>query len=154
MSAAVISPDDFLPEQAVIDRWPIIKPSALRGARRRGDIDYYQFPAGVHYTAQQVQAWLDRSFLRRARPTDAAPTATPPMTESDGSSADTISTSPIATVAEAGTPAGMRALPPDLALSVAEASAQRILAKQSGGSSRLSPKPPRRQTKRLIHATS
>jgi len=68
-SMIVIDPANFLSEDEVLKRWPMLTKAELRRARRAHPpkIEFYAFrkkSGGPCYTAEQVQAYIDRSYLR------------------------------------------------------------------------------------------
>ena len=67
----VIHPTDFLSEEEVLKRWPMLTRAELRRARRANPpkIEFYQFrkrTGGPCYTPEQVQRYIDRAYLRGA----------------------------------------------------------------------------------------
>src|SRR5262245_7299462 len=79
----IIDPSDLLSEEEVIARWRMLTRAELRRARKDGTIEFYEFrkrSGGPCYTPQQVQGYLDRTYLRPKiwlkRPDSGAPTAT------------------------------------------------------------------------------
>ncbi|KPH80686.1 hypothetical protein [Bosea vaviloviae] len=129
----VISPEAYLSEAAVEDRWRFLKAGELRRARKSGRIAFYAFPTGPHYTAEAVQEYLDRSYHRSAAwPNVSTGQPSNQAAPSDGNSAVTTSMflTPIAEVST--TPVAMT---PELALSAAEACVQRMARKRSKPSS-------------------
>jgi hypothetical protein len=140
----VINPSDFLSEEEVLKRWPMLSRSELRKARRANPpkIGFYAFAkktGGPCYTPEQVQAYIDATYLRagecKKRPD--LPSLQQSLS-SDSSSEDTISTGRIPTGAVTGMPAGMT---PELAKSAAAAFKRQISTKPR--SSSLSSSPPR-----------
>jgi hypothetical protein len=142
----VIEPFDFLPEEQVLQRWPMLTRTELRRARKASPprISFYAFPkksGGPCYTPEQVQAYIDATYLRagqcdqsRNLPSSQA-LSNPP---SGSRSADTTSAVNTSIVAAPGTPAAMT---PELAASAAEALAQRILSRRKSSSQHSSPRP-------------
>ncbi len=65
----VIDPADFLFENEVLERWPMLTKAELRRARRANPprIEFYSFErksGGPRYTPEQVQSYIDRTYLR------------------------------------------------------------------------------------------
>ena len=65
----VIDPADFLFENEVLKRWPMLTKAELRRARRANPprIEFYSFrkkSGGPRYTPEQVQSYIDRTYLR------------------------------------------------------------------------------------------
>lgn len=56
----------FITEQDVHDTWPFLLPSAIRTARRNGELPYYQFLRGPHFKIADVEAYIERKFRRDA----------------------------------------------------------------------------------------
>jgi hypothetical protein len=135
----VIEPLEFLTEEQVLQRWPMLTRAELRRARKANPpkISFYTFPkktTGPCYTPEQVQAYIDVTYLRagqgdqsRNRPSHQALSS--PLSASR--LADTTSTGSTLPEAAPGTPAGMT---PELATSAAEALAQRILSRRKSSS--------------------
>ena len=141
----VISPSDFLSEGEVLKRWPMLTRSELRKARRANPpkIGFYAFAkrtGGPCYTPEQVQAYIDATYLRvgecEKRPDLLSLQQSP--SSSGSSSEDTISTSRTPTAAVTGMPVGMT---PELAKSAAAAFKRQISSKPR--SSSLNSSPPR-----------
>jgi hypothetical protein len=142
----VIAPNDYIPEVDVIARWPMLTAKELRRARKNELIGFYNFKNGPCYTAEQVQSYIDQTYLKgkpcaaRSQQPESQPNRAPLPTKplkSEGS----ISTG--RTLPEAGSsmPAGMT---PDLALSAVAHLGQRIGRRQKlnslPSSSRLPPR--------------
>jgi hypothetical protein len=130
-------PPEFLSEQEVLKRWPMLTRGELRKARRANPpkIGFYAFAkknGGPCYTVEQVQAYIDATYLRSSPSCRAQPETQPTAS----SSPDIISTNRTQTEEDSGTPAGMT---PALARSAAEALAQRILSKPKSHSRKSSP---------------
>jgi hypothetical protein len=129
MSSAVINPDNYLSEAEVLTRWPMLTAKELRKARKNGLITFYNFRGGPHCTPEQVQDYIDRTYLkggdqcvdRSHGPTQQSPQ--PPPARSHLKSADTISTGHTPTGAASSMLAGMT---PELVASGAELLKQRI----------------------------
>jgi hypothetical protein len=65
----VIEPLEFLTEEQVLQRWPMLSRAELRRARKANPpkISFYAFPTkttGPCYTPEQVQAYIDATYLR------------------------------------------------------------------------------------------
>lgn len=136
---AVIPPEEYLTEADVLARWPMLKRSEIRRARKANPplIAFYAFHkagGGPRCTASQVQEYIDRTYLRGGACQSVAAPA------DDSRSATTISISPTLTEAVPGTHAAMS---PDLMLSAAKVLRQQILNKQNSSSRPSSP--PRRK---------
>ena len=68
---SVIDPTDFLSEDEVLSRWPMLTKAELRRARRANPpmIEFYSFRkkgGGPRYTPEQVQNYIDRTYLRKS----------------------------------------------------------------------------------------
>lgn len=139
----IISSVDYLSEEAVLARWPMLTRAELRRARKANppQIGHYNFRGGPCFTPAQVQEYIERTYLR----VPTCPTETAPLVPTDSKSANGISTAPIPTAAAAGTPAGMT---PELALSAAEALKRQILNPQRSRSPRSSRAPRKAPPKR------
>lgn len=137
---SVLASDEYLTEAEILERWPMLKRAELRRARRTNLIGFFAFRGGACSTAEQVQEYVNRTYLREAscRTEEATPT--------DSRSANTISNVPIQPEAAPGTPAGMT---PELAQSTAEAFASEILSRPRSGSRSSSPRPRKHKTARL-----
>ena len=57
---------DYIPEADVIARWPMLTAKELRKARKNHLIEFYGFRDGPCYTAEQVQSYIDRTYLKAA----------------------------------------------------------------------------------------
>jgi hypothetical protein len=154
----VISPDNYISEAAVLARWPMLTAKELKRARRKNLITFYNFRGGVHYTAEQVQDYIDATYLKGKQCSDQPSHGTnkeppPPhlqMPKSDSKSAGIISTDHTATAAPSSMPAGMT---PELVASAVEVLKQRIGPKRklnSRPSSSRHPPPPAQQFPVLI----
>jgi len=147
----VIDPTAYLSEAEVEERWRFLKPGELRRARKKGLVSFYAFRTGPHYTAEGVQEYLDRSYHRSAEwPNESKRETNSEAMPSDGNSAVTISTFPGPIAAASSMPAGMT---PDLALSAAEACAQRLATRRSKHSSPSSQQPRRGRQRNARHPT-
>jgi hypothetical protein len=67
----VIDPADFLFENEVLERWPMLTKAELRRARRANPprIEFYSFrkkSGGPRYTPEQVQSYIDHTYLRKS----------------------------------------------------------------------------------------
>src|SRR5215207_1459494 len=103
VSRPVLNPADYLHEAVVQERWSaFLKPGEIRRARKKGEINHYAFPSGPHYTATDVQEYLDRKY-RREPATCGESETTEPGSKLEG----TISPVPIPIEAEVGMRAGM-----------------------------------------------
>jgi hypothetical protein len=110
----VIDPADFLSENKVLERWPMLTKAELRRARRANlpRIEFYGFrkkSGGPRYRPEQVQSYIDRTYLRisECRQIDSR---TPQQTLScsgDSNSAATISSARIQSISASGTLADM-----------------------------------------------
>ncbi|MGY4224434.1 hypothetical protein ACVMIH_001795 [Bradyrhizobium sp. USDA 4503] len=136
----VITPENYLTEDEVLAQWPMLKASELRKARRTKAVDFYAFRSGPCYTAEQVQAYIDKTYLRKGdkcettSTTAPAPEATSPPTR-PSISMDGTSTARTQTAATAFMPAGMT---PELATSAAALLEQQIGRSQKSDSRRSS----------------
>jgi hypothetical protein len=115
---------EFLSEQEVLKRWPMLTRGELRKARRANPpkIGFYAFAkknGGPCYTVEQVQAYIDATYLRSSLQCRAET-----QTANALNSADTTSKTRTRSVADIDTPAGMT---PELAKSAAGVLVQRIL---------------------------
>jgi hypothetical protein len=61
----VVQPDEYLSEDAVLARWQMLTAKELKRARKSATIAFYAFRTGPHYTAEQIQAYIDGTYLRR-----------------------------------------------------------------------------------------
>ena len=91
VSNPIISPSDYLTEDAILAHWPVLSRAELRRARKSNppEIAFYDFPkrsGGPCCTAAQVQDYIDRTYLRMHH-----------ATASNSKSETTISTVPIPT---------------------------------------------------------
>ncbi|WP_284268264.1 hypothetical protein [Bradyrhizobium iriomotense] len=143
----VIDPADFLFENEVLERWPMLTKAELRRARRANPprIEFYSFrkkSGGPRYTPEQVQSYIDRTYLRKFECPQINGKMTPQAVNSSGDSslAATISSVPIQSTSGSGTLADMT---PELAKSAAEVLRQQISKTPKLGSRRSSrPLPP------------
>lgn len=143
---AMVNPQDYISELDVTARWPMLKAKELRKARRKQLIEFYSFRDGPCYTAEQVQGYIDRTYLKGAacaapsrsqpNPPPSSPETTPSKLEGSISAARTL------TEAGSSMPTGMT---PELALSAVEHLAQRIGKRQKLSSlpSSFPPRPPK-----------
>jgi hypothetical protein len=132
----ILQPVDYLDEAQVLARFPLTK-RELRRARRNNLIGHYAFAArvgGACYTAEQVQDYINRTYLRTATPCRDAATAS-----SDSRSATITSPSPTPTTSASGTPAGMT---PELAQRAGEVLRQQISRPRRSRLPLSSPPPP------------
>lgn len=129
-----INPSDYLPEADVTARWPMLTAKELRKARRKQLIEFYGFRDGPCYTAEQVQSYIDRTYLKgtpcAAVPSPQASQPSPipqpqqefrPTTPSRSEAFTSIV--PTGTEADSSTPAGMT---PEMVLSAVGLLTQRI----------------------------
>lgn len=132
MSSRVIKPADYLSEAEVLAKWPMLTAKELKKARKNKAITFYAFRGGPCYTAEQVQEYIDRTYLQgETCVSQETPgqnplsrlAQIPPTPTNILSSAASTSTVPIPTVAASCMPAGMT---PELAASAAEVLKQRI----------------------------
>lgn len=70
MAQSLVSPDDFLEEAEVLRRWPMLTARELKRARKANPplIGFYNFTkarGGPRYTPEQVQRYLDQTYLQR-----------------------------------------------------------------------------------------
>ena len=137
----VIDPANFLSEDEVLKRWPMLTKAELRRARRARPpkIEFYAFrknSGGPRYTAEQVQAYIDRSYLRvlKCQQNPGVPQQAPSKSL-DSNLGDTISSAPIQSISASGTLADMT---PELAKSAAEVLRQQISKRPKSGSRRSS----------------
>jgi hypothetical protein len=140
-SMIVIDPANFLSEVEVLKRWPMLTKAELRRARRARPpkIEFYAFrkkSGGPRYTAEQVQAYIDRSYLRvlKCQQNPGVPQQAPSKSL-DSNLGDTISSAPIQSISASGTLADMT---PELAKSAAEVLRQQISKRPKSGSRRSS----------------
>jgi hypothetical protein len=141
----VIDPSDFLSEEEVLKRWPMLTRAELRRARNGTPpkIEFYAFAkktGGPCYTPEQVQAYIDATYLRtKSCVSTSHPTDKDLMGASRSEDTTSISSTPIEVAT--GTPPGMT---PELARCAAEALAQQILSRRKSSSRRssLSPRKP------------
>src|SRR5262245_61556506 len=110
VSNPIVSPSEYLTEDAILAHWPVLSRAELRRARKSNPpkIAFYDFPkrsGGPCCTAAQVQDYIDRTYLRAS------------CKSSDSKSEITTSTAPIPTAVESGMPAAMT---PELAQRAAE----------------------------------
>lgn len=125
-----LDPETYISEADVAARWPMLSEKELRKARRKQLIDFYNFKIGPCYTAEQVQSYIDRTYLRGAScaapsqqvSSQEPPQRFPPQMNPLKSEAST-STDHTPSEADSSMPAGMT---PALALSAVELLAQRI----------------------------
>lgn len=143
----MINPGDYISEADVIARWPMLTAKELRRARKKELIGFYNFKIGPCYTAEQVQNYIDATYLK-GRPC-AAPShgqSQPPSPQTIPSrSEDSISTDRTPTAADSSMPAGMT---PALALSAVEHLGQRIGRRPRLNSLPSSSRPPQPETGR------
>lgn len=134
---SVIDPAHYLTEAQILQRWPMLSKAELRRARKANPplIGFYAFHSGPCCTAEQVQEYLDRTYMR---------VASCPKQPSDSKSETITSTSPIPSAEASGTPAGMT---PELARLAAERLAQPISRPPRLRSPRLSPQHPHKAAK-------
>jgi len=96
-----VIPADFLFEKEVLERWPMLTKAELRRARRANPprIEFYSFrkkSGGPRYAPEQVQSYIDRTYLRISecqQINSRAPQQTLSSSQ-DSSSAATISSAP------------------------------------------------------------
>jgi hypothetical protein len=69
----------YLPETDVLARWPMLSDKELRQARRKHQLTFYAFASGPHYTAADVEAFIDRKYRRSAEPPAPRPPSPPPL---------------------------------------------------------------------------
>jgi len=126
----VIDPADFLFENEVLERWPMLTKAELRRARRAHPprIEFYSFrkkSGGPRYTPEQVQSYIDRTYLRKSGcpQVNGKVTQQAVSSSADSSLAATISSVPIQSISDSGTLADMT---PELARSAAEVLRQQI----------------------------
>jgi hypothetical protein len=138
----VIDPADFLFENEVLERWPMLTKAELRRARRANPprIEFYSFgkkSGGPRYTPEQVQSYIDRTYLRvsECQQVDSEAPQQAPSSGGDSSSLATISSAPTQSISASGTLADMT---PELAKSAAEALRQQISKRPRSGSRRSS----------------
>jgi hypothetical protein len=130
-------PPEFLSEEEVLKRWPMLTRGELRKARRANPpkIGFYAFAkknGGPCYTVEQVEAYIDATYLRSSPSCRAQPERQPTASISP----DIISTNRTQAEEGSGMLAGMT---PALARSAAEVLAQRILKKPRSHSRKSSP---------------
>jgi hypothetical protein len=137
----VIDPTDFLSEDEVLKRWPMLTKAELRRARRASPpkIEFYAFrkkSGGPRYTAVQVQAYIDRSYLRilKCQLNPGVPQQASSKSI-DSNLGDIISSALTQSTSASGTLADMT---PELAKSAAEVLRQQISKRPKSGSRRSS----------------
>ncbi len=143
-----IDPVDYLDEAAVLARWPMLTAKELKKARKLKTIEFYAFRSGPCYTAEQVQSYIDQTYLRkgesceapedRPQPLVPSPQSVQPMSHSSSTGSTSIAPTPHAAVLSM--PAGMT---PELAASAVELLRQRTGKMPRSGSRRSSSPPPR-----------
>jgi hypothetical protein len=138
----VIDPADFLSEDEVLRRWPMLTKAELRRARGANPpkIEFYGFrnkSGGPRYTPEQVQTYIDRTYLRvsKCRLTDTEVPQQALSTSADSSSAATISSAHTQSILASGMLVDMT---PELAKSAAEVLRQQISKRRKLSSRRLS----------------
>jgi hypothetical protein len=142
-SQRAIEPEDYLSEQAVLAKWPMLTAKELKKARKYKAIEFYAFRSGPCYTAEQVQLYIDQTYLQQGEPCEAPEDRplpslpSPPSGQqmSHSSSTASISTAHIQNAAVLSMPAGMT---PELAASAAELLRQRTGKTPRSGSRRSS----------------
>jgi hypothetical protein len=146
----VIDPADLLVENEVLKRWPMLTKAELRRARRSNPprIEFYSFrkkSGGARYTSEQVQSYIDRTYLRvsECQQIDSRVPQQALSSSGDSSSAATILIAPIQSISASGTLADMT---PELAKSAAEALRQQISKRRKSGSQRSSRRLPAART--------
>jgi hypothetical protein len=105
----VIEPDAFLSEAEVLKRWPMLSRTELRRARKANPpkIEFYDFrkkAGGPCYTVEQVQRYIDKTYLRASPCPD---TKNGDRSSHDLSLADITSTVPTTIGEGTGTLSGM-----------------------------------------------
>ena len=138
-SMAVIDPANFLSEDEVLSRWPMLTKAELRRARRANppSIEFYDFRkrgGGPRYTPEQVQNYIDHTYLRKSecQPINSgAPYYQARSSSGDSSLAATISSAPIRSISASGTLADMT---PELTKFAAEVLRQQISRRPKSGS--------------------
>jgi len=138
----VIDPADFLSENEVLERWPMLTKAELRRARRANPpwIEFYSFrkkSGGPRYTPEQFQSYIDRTYLRvsKCQQMDSGAPQQALSSIGDSNSAATISSAHIQSISASGTLADMT---PELAKSAAEVLRQQISKRPKSGSRRSS----------------
>jgi hypothetical protein len=138
----VIDPADFLFENEALERWPMLTKAELRRARRANPprIEFYSLrkkSGGPRYTPEQVQSYIDRTYLRisECQQLDSRAPRQVLSSSGDSSSAATISSAPIQSISASGTLVDMT---PELAKSAAEVLRQQISRRPKSGSRRSS----------------
>jgi hypothetical protein len=141
-SMCVIDPSDFLSEDEMLRRWPMLTEAELRRARRANPprIEFYGFRkkgGGPRYTPEQVQSYIDRTYLRvsECRQIEGRAPQQALSSSGDSNSAATISSARIPSILASGTLADMT---PELAKSAAEVLRQQISKRPKSGSRRSS----------------
>ena len=139
---SVIDPTDFLSEDEVLSRWPMLTKAELRRARRANPpmIEFYSFRkkgGGPRYTPEQVQNYIDRTYLRKSEYQQINSRAPQQALSSsrDSNSAATISSARIQSILASGMLADMT---PELAKSAAEVLRQEISKRPKSSSRRWS----------------
>lgn len=64
MSRAAQIVEQYLTESDVIQRWPMLDAKELKRARKKEQIMFYNFRSGPCYTAEQVQEYIDKTYLK------------------------------------------------------------------------------------------
>jgi hypothetical protein len=141
-SMRVIDPADLLSEDEVLRRWPMLTEAELRRARRANPprIEFYGFRkkgGGPRYTPEQVQSYIDRTYLRvsECQQIDSGAPQQALSSSGDSNSAPTISSARIQSISASGMLADMT---PELAKSAAEVLRQQISKRPKSGSRRSS----------------
>lgn len=111
----VVPPEEYFPEDVVLTKWRMLKGRELRRARRTNSIEFYAFQTGPHYTAKQIQDYINGAYLRKAIAPSSPSSPVPDLPRLPGP----------ATTADDDRPLLQR-LPPDLAAKVAEEFGNRI----------------------------
>lgn len=148
MQYGLVDPQDYIPEAEVLQVWPMLTAKQLRRARKNDQIQFWAFPSGPHYVAEQVQDYIDRVYLKgcpcadqhenQSTSTAASPQQRPTTASS---SVGSISTGPIPIAEASSTLANMT---PELLASGASLLKQQIGKKPKANSPRsFSQRPPR-----------
>jgi hypothetical protein len=143
----VIEPAEYLTEEQVLARWPVLTRAELRRARRANPpaIAFFAFhkrTGGPCCTPAQVQEYINRFYLKDGSCQNG------PDRPSDSKSASTTSISPTPPGAASGTSAAMT---PELEQFVAEALKRQILSRPRSRSRRSSLPHPKALDKRRLH---
>ena len=109
----VIKPDDLMTETEVYEKYKgLFADRELREARRSGQIEFYDLRKGVHYSPEQITAYLKSKVKRKCKNAklddDQEPeTTSAPEKQSGFSKSETTGSTPPIKTARASTIVGM-----------------------------------------------